>query len=49
MAKTDNRECCKIGAAVTVDAKGPNRLTKDMIEKANLKPNDKLAVIGMEK
>jgi antitoxin PrlF len=49
MAKTDNRECCKIDAGVTVDAKGQIVLPKDMREKANLKPNDKLAVIGMEK
>jgi antitoxin PrlF len=49
MAKTSNKECCKIDAVVTVDAKGQIVLPKDLREKANIKPNDKLAVIGMEK
>jgi AbrB family looped-hinge helix DNA binding protein len=43
-----NRECCKIDAVVTVDAKGQIVLPKDLREKAKLKPNDKLAIIGFE-
>jgi len=44
-----NKECCKINAVVTVDQKGQIVLPKDLREKANIKPNDKLAVIGVER
>jgi AbrB family looped-hinge helix DNA binding protein len=44
-----NRECCKIDAVVTVDAKGQIVLPKDLRERAGLKPNDKLAVMGVER
>ncbi len=44
-----SRECCKIDAVVTVDAKGQLVLPKDLREKAKLKPNDKLAVIACER
>ena len=44
-----SRECCKIDAVVTVDAKGQLVLPKDLRERAKLKPNDKLAVIGCER
>jgi AbrB family looped-hinge helix DNA binding protein len=44
-----SRECCKIDAIVTVDAKGQMVLPKDLRERAKLKPNDKLAVIGFER
>jgi len=43
------KECCKIDAVVSVDAKGQLVLPKDLREKAKIKPNDKLAVIGFEK
>ncbi len=46
---TSNRECCTIDAVVTMDAKGQIVLPKDLREKAKLKPNDKLAVIGFER
>jgi antitoxin PrlF len=46
---TNNKGCCKIDAVVTVDSKGQIVLPKDMREKAKLKPNDKLAVIGCER
>jgi AbrB family looped-hinge helix DNA binding protein len=46
---TSNRECCKVDAIVTVDARGQVVLPKDLREKAKLKPNDKLAVIGFER
>lgn len=45
---TEN-ECCKINAIITIDAKGQIVLPKDLREKAKLKPNDKIAVIGCEK
>ena len=43
------RECCKIDAVVTMDAKGQIVLPKDLRERAKLSPNDKLAVIGFER
>lgn len=46
---TSKKECCKIDAIVTVDAKGQIVLPKDLRERADIKPNDKLAVIGIEK
>jgi antitoxin PrlF len=46
---TSNRECCKVDAIITVDAKGQMVLPKDLREKAKLKPNDKLAVICFER
>ena len=42
------RECCKIDAVVTMDAKGQIVLPKDLRERANLNPGDKLAIIGFE-
>ena len=44
-----NTECCKINSVVTVDPKGQIVLPKELREKANIKPNDKLALIGFEK
>ncbi len=41
--------CCRIDAVVTMDAKGQIVLPKDLREKANLKPNDKIAVVACEK
>jgi len=43
------KECCKIDAIVTVDAKGQIVLPKDLRERANVKPSDKLAVMGFER
>ncbi len=42
-------ETCKIDAIVTVDAKGQFVLPKDLREKANIRPNDKIALIASEK
>jgi AbrB family looped-hinge helix DNA binding protein len=41
--------CCRIDAIVTMDAKGQIVLPKDLREKANLKANDKIAVVACEK
>ena len=49
MTEATNKECCKISAVVTVDAKGQIVLPKDLREKASIKPNDKLALIGVER
>jgi antitoxin PrlF len=44
-----NKECCKIDAVVSIDAKGQIVLPKELRERAKIKPNDKLAVIGFER
>ena len=44
-----DKECCRIDAVVTIDAKGQIVLPKDLREKAKLKPNDKLAVMAFER
>ena len=48
MTLMSKRECCKIDAVVTMDAKGQIVLPKDLRERANLNPGDKLAIIGFE-
>ena len=40
---------CNVAAVVSVDAKGQIVLPKDVRERAGLKPNDKLALIGCER
>ncbi|MGD0330323.1 MAG: HgcAB-associated protein [Nitrososphaeria archaeon] len=45
----DSVGCCSINAVVTVDEKGQIVIPKDVREKAGLKPNDKLAIIGCER
>jgi len=42
-------DTCGIDAVVTVDAKGQILLPKDLRERANIKPNDKLALVASEK
>jgi len=44
-----NGECCKVDAVVTIDSRGQIVLPKDVREKAKIKPNDKLAIIGCER
>ena len=41
--------CCAVEAIVTVDERGQMVLPKDLREKADIKPGDKLAVISWEK
>ena len=48
MSKVSKR-CCDIEAVVTVDEKGQIVIPKDVREKAGVKPNDKLAIIGFER
>jgi len=45
----DDEGCCKVNAVVTIDSKGQIVLPKDLRDRAKLKPNDKLAVIGFER
>lgn len=42
-------DVCRIDAVITMDAKGQIVLPKDLREKANFKPNDKIAVVACEK
>jgi antitoxin PrlF len=44
-----DRSCCTVDAVVTLDSKGQIVLPKNLREKAKLKPDDKLAVIGCER
>jgi len=46
---TANVGCCKVDAVVTIDSKGQIVLPKDVREKARLKPDDKLAIMGCER
>jgi antitoxin PrlF len=46
---SDKPSCCKVDAVVNVDSKGQIVLPKDLREKARIKPDDKLAVIGCER
>jgi antitoxin PrlF len=49
MASCNGDSCCRIDAVVTMDAKGQIVLPKDLREKAGIKPNDKLALVAVEK
>jgi len=42
-------DTCRIDAVVTMDAKGQIVLPKDLREKANIKSNEKLALVACEK
>ncbi len=48
MSKNED-DTCRIDAVVTMDAKGQIVLPKDLREKANIKPNEKLALVACEK
>jgi len=41
--------CCKVESLVSVDERGQMVLPKDLRDKANIKPGDKLALISWEK
>jgi AbrB family looped-hinge helix DNA binding protein len=42
-------DSCKINSVISIDAKGQIVLPKDLREKANFSPNDKIAVVTCEK
>jgi len=44
-----NDDACKIDAIITMDAKGQIVIPKNLREKADLKPTDKIAVVAYEK
>jgi len=41
--------CCKVESLIGVDERGQMVLPKDLREKANIKPGDKLALVSWEK
>ncbi len=41
--------CCKVESLVSIDERGQMVLPKDLREKANIKPGDKLAVVSWGK
>ncbi len=43
------RACCKVEALVSVDDRGQMVLPKELREKANIRPGDKLAITSWEK
>ena len=45
---TDDVGCCRVDAIVTMDSRGQIVLPKDVREKAKLKANDKLVIVGCE-
>lgn len=52
MESRDANHCsdsCRIDAVITIDIKGQIVLPKELREKANIKPNDKIAVVACEK
>lgn len=51
VVETMNNEqgCCTVDAVVTLDSKGQIVLPKGLRERAKLKPDDKLALIGCER
>ena len=42
-------DTCRIDAVISMDSKGQIVLPKDLREKANFKPNEKIAVVTCEK
>jgi antitoxin PrlF len=42
-------DTCRIDAIISIDVKGQVVLPKDLRERANFKPNDKIAVVACEK
>ena len=48
-AVSENRACCRVESLISIDERGQMVLPKDLRERANIKPGDKLAVISWEK
>jgi AbrB family looped-hinge helix DNA binding protein len=44
-----NAECCKVESLASVDERGQMVIPKEIREKANIKPGDKLAITVWEK
>ena len=48
-SSSHNMSCCKIESLVSIDERGQMVLPKELRDKANIRPGDKLAVISWEK
>jgi len=46
---TGGVSCCKVESLITVDERGQMVLPKELREKANIRPGDKLALVSWEK
>lgn len=44
-----NSNCCKVESLISVDDRGQMVLPKELRERANIRPGDKLALISWEK
>jgi len=49
VAMGKNASCCKVESLVSVDERGQMVLPKEIRDKANIQPGDKLALISWEK
>jgi antitoxin PrlF len=45
----ERMSCCKVESLISVDERGQMVLPKEMREKANIRPGDKLALVSWEK
>ena len=45
----DKMGCCKVESIIRIDERGQMVLPKELREKANIRPGDKLALICLEK
>ena len=45
----DEVSCCRVESLINVDERGQMVLPKEMREKANIRPGDKLALVSWEK
>jgi AbrB family looped-hinge helix DNA binding protein len=48
-AGAEGGSCCKVESLISVDERGQMVLPKEMREKANIRPGDKLALVSWEK
>jgi AbrB family looped-hinge helix DNA binding protein len=48
-AKSRETGCCKAESLITVDERGQMVLPKEIRDKVNIRPGDKLAVVSLEK
>ena len=46
---TVNSSCCKVESVTSIDDRGQMVLPKDLRERANIRPGDKLAIVSWEK
>ncbi len=47
--ETSGMGCCKVESLISIDERGQMVLPKEIRDKANIKPGDKLALVSWEK